>query len=100
LDGVTVADLDRQARQVLRSPVRLQGALVTDVNPDSNAAEAGLRRGDVILEINRQITGDAETAVKLCEQAKGKSILVRVWRREGDLDGTRWLTVDNTSHAE
>ena len=100
LDGVTVADLDRQARQVLRTPVRLQGALVTDVNPDSNAADAGLRRGDVILEINRQITGDAEAAVKLCEQAKGKSILVRVWRREGDLDGTRWMTVDNTSHAE
>jgi S1-C subfamily serine protease len=69
------------------------------VNPDSNAAAAGLRRGDVILEINRQLVRDAETAVKLCEQAKDKRILVRVWRHRGGLDGTRWLTVDNTRHA-
>ncbi len=99
LDGVSVADLDQQARLALKTPTGIQGAVVTEVNPSSNAAEAGLHRGDVILEINRQMTRDAETAVKLCEQAKGKSILVRVWRREGDLDGTRWLTVDNTSHA-
>jgi len=100
LDGVSVADLDQEARLALKTPAGLQGVVVTEVNASSNAAEAGLRRGDVILEINRQMTRDAETAVKLCEQAKGKSILVRVWRREGDLDGTRWLTVDNTSHAD
>ena len=99
LDGVTVTDLDREARLALKTPASLQGAPVAAVNPNSNAAEAGLRRGDVIVEINREPVHDAETAVKLCEQAKGKRILVRVWRREGDVDGTRWLTVDNTRHA-
>jgi serine protease Do len=99
LDGVSFADLDREARQALKTPANLQGALVAEVNPDSNAAEAGLHRGDIILEINRQLVRDAETAVKMCEQAKGKRILVRVWRHRGGLDGTRWLTVDNTSHA-
>ncbi|MGA2852563.1 MAG: Do family serine endopeptidase [Verrucomicrobiota bacterium] len=96
LDGVTVADLDREVRLALRTPASLQGTLVAEVNPSSNAAEAGLLRGDIIVEINRQPVRDADTAVKLCEQAKGKRILVRVWRREGEIDGTRWLTVDNT----
>jgi serine protease Do len=99
LDGVSVADLDRDARMGLRTPASLQGALITGVSQSSNAAEAGLRRFDVILEINRQPVHDAETAVKLCTDAKGKRILVRIWRREGDVDGTQWLSVDNTSHA-
>jgi len=99
LDGVAVADLDRDARQVLRTSSNLQGAVVLSVNQNSNSAEAGLRRGDVIVEINRQPVRDADTAIKLCGQAKGKRILVRVWRREGEVDGTRWITVDNTTHA-
>jgi serine protease Do len=100
LDGVSVSDLDREARQALKIPASVQGALVTEVNPNSNAAEAGLRRGDVILEINGQVAPDAEATVNLCEQARGQRILVRVWRRENEVDGTRWLTVDNTSHTK
>jgi serine protease Do len=99
LDGVSVTDLDREVRLGLKTPAGLQGAVVSEVNPGSNAADAGLRRGDVILEINRQSVRDADTAVKLCTEAKGKRILVRVWRREGEVDGTRWVTVDNTRHA-
>ena len=99
LDGVSVSDLDRDTRLALRTPASLQGAVVTEVSQSSNAAAAGLRRGDVILEINRQSVSDADTAVKLCVQAKGKRILVRVWRRDNGVDGTRWLVVDNTSHA-
>ena len=99
LNGVSVADLDRDARMGLRTPASLQGAVITGVSQSSNAAEAGLRRGDVIVEINRQPVHDAETAKKLCYDAKGKRILIRIWRREGGIDGTQWLSVDNTSHA-
>jgi len=95
LDGVTVAALDRQARLGLSAPARLQGAVITSVNPSSNAAEAGLQRADVILEINHQLVSDTDTFAKLKQQAGGKRILVRIWRRDGDDDGTRWLTVDN-----
>jgi hypothetical protein len=39
---------------------------------------------------------DSNSAVKLCKQAKGDQILVKVWRRNGDMAGTRFLSVDNT----
>jgi serine protease Do len=96
LDGVTVQDLDAQARQELRIPDSVQGALVTEVGPDSNSADAGLQQGDVIVEINRQPVNNAKEAVRLCTQAKGDQILLKVWRRSGGFAGTTFLSVDNT----
>jgi serine protease Do len=96
LDGVTVSDLDNNVRQQLKIPDDLQGALVTDVDQNSNSAEAGLQRGDVIVEINRQTVNDASDAVKLGRQAKADQILLKVWHRDGDLAGTHFLGVDNT----
>jgi serine protease Do len=96
LDGVTVDDLNRDVRQELKIPDDILGAIVTDVDADSNAAEAGLQKNDVIVEINRQPVGDADGAVKLCKQAKDDHILLKIWRRTGDFAGTRYLSVDNT----
>jgi serine protease Do len=96
LDGVTVADLDQQIREELRIPAGINGAIVTGVDQDSNSAEAGLQRADVIVEINRQPVSDADDAVKLCTGAKSDQILLKIWRRDGDLAITRYLSVDNT----
>ena len=96
LDGVTVADLDRDVRQELKIPDSVQGAVVTDVAQDSNSANDGLQKGDVIVQINRQPVTDSDSAVKLCKEAKGDRILVKIWRRNGDMAGTRFLSVDNT----
>jgi serine protease Do len=96
LNGVTVEDLNSQLREELKIPDSIQGAIVTDVDQDSNSAEAGLQRGDVIVEINRQPVSDADDAVKLCTKAKGDQILLKVWRRAGNFAGTRYLSVDNT----
>ena len=100
LDGVTVADLDPQVRGQLRLPDNLQGVVVTDVDQDSNAADADLRPSDVILEINRQPVRSAEAAVRLCTQVKGKWIVLKIWRRFGDQGVTRYLSVDNTRPAK
>jgi serine protease Do len=100
LDGVTVADLDQQIRDQLTFPDSLQGVIVTDVDQNSNAADAGLQRNDVIVEINRQPVSDANGAVKLCKQAKGARILLKIWRRTGDLAGTQYLSVDNTAKGK
>jgi serine protease Do len=91
-----VGDLGSQARQELKVPDSVQGALVMEVGPDSNSADAGLQQGDVIVEINRQPVNNAKEAVRLCTQAKGDQILLKVWRRGGVFAGTTYLSVDNT----
>jgi serine protease Do len=100
LDGVTVADLNAPLRQQLRAPETLKGAIVTEVQEDSNSAEAGLQPNDVIVEINRQPVTNSDDAVRLCKAAKGEEILVKVWRRMGGFAGTRFISVDNTKRAK
>jgi serine protease Do len=95
LDGVTVDDIDRDTRQQLRIPNTIQGVIVTGVAKSSNAADAGLQRGDAILEINHQPAGSAQNAIELCKQAKDDWIILKIWQRGGDLGNTRYLSVDN-----
>jgi serine protease Do len=54
LDGVTVENLDAQSARQLGVPAATTGVVVTDINPTSPLASAGLRRGDVIQEVNHQ----------------------------------------------
>lgn len=95
LDGVEVDDLTPPVRQQYSIPSNVSGVLVTRVDPDSNAYEAGLREGNVIQEIERKTVRTAEEAVKICEQAKGERLLVRVWSNERGNSGSRFLSVDN-----
>jgi serine protease Do len=72
LSGVSVQNLDTQAAQGLKLPANTQGVVVTDVNPSSEAAEAGLRPGDVIQEVNHKPvknTSDFEHAVGSSKEA-------------------------------
>jgi len=96
LDGVTVADLETHVRQELLLPDDVHGALVTEVENDSNSADAGLQPNDIIVEINRQPVNDSDDAVRLCKSARGDRILVKVWRGRGFNGGTLYLSVDNT----
>ena len=95
LNGVGVSDLDARARQELNVPANLKGVVVTEVAPDSAAAEAGLRPGDVIQEINRKPVTNAEQAVQMTENTDNKRSLLRVWR-DG---GSRFVIVDETKQG-
>jgi serine protease Do len=92
LTGVTVTDLDSPARRQFNVPTGVRGALVTEVEEDSVAYEAGLRPGDVIQEINRRPITNAEEAVAACKGLKDKRILLRVFSRIG----SRYLVVDES----
>ena len=89
----TVTDLDARTRREMDAPANLKGVLVTEVEPDSAAFEAGLRPGDVVLEINRQPVKSADEAVRMTEDAKDKTTLLRVWNK-GD---SRFVVVDETN---
>lgn len=80
LDGVTVDDLNASIRNEYKIPANVTGAVISDVDENSPAYEAGLRPGDVIQEINRKPVKNAEDAVALSD-LKGKSALLRVWTR-------------------
>jgi serine protease Do len=81
LDGVTVADITAEARQKFRIGAEVQGALVTQVNPDSPCADADVRSGDVIVDIDGKKVANADEAVKLSEEVKTKpSVRLRIHR--------------------
>ena len=100
LDGVEVQDLDSDLRRDLGAPASVAGALVTRVDRASNSFEAGLRRGDVILEINRQSVTNAEDAVRLCKAARTEAIVVKVWHPQRGGGKVHFISVDNTKRAQ
>ena len=89
-DGITVDDLNVAVRQQFNIPSHIKGAVVVDVQPGTPGAEAGLRPGDVILEINRKSVKNSEDAVALSEGLKD-DVLLRVWSR----GGSRFLILQN-----
>ena len=93
LKGVAVGDLDAQVRREMNIPANVHGAVVLDVEDGSAAREAGLKPGDVILEINRQAVKGADDAVKLTENPKDKTTLLRIWSN----GGSRYVVVDESN---
>src|ERR1700719_3381525 len=54
LEGVQVENLTSEIVQQLNLPAGTRGVVITRVDPDSTAAEAGLDRGAIIQEVNRK----------------------------------------------
>jgi serine protease Do len=78
--GVSLADLTPELARKLGLPPGVQGAVVASVAPGGLAAEAGLRPGDVILEVNRQPVRGAQDAARALEQAGGRDAALLVNR--------------------
>ncbi|HZZ20525.1 MAG TPA: Do family serine endopeptidase [Opitutaceae bacterium] len=95
LNGVAVGDIDANARRELEFPERLNGAVVTSVDPASAAARAGIREGDVILELDRQAVTSAKTAVDLSASATNKKTLLKLWSH----GNTIYVIVDETAET-
>ena len=54
LDGVEVSNLSPEMADKLGLPAASKGVVVTDVDPSSKVADSGLRKGDVIQEVNHE----------------------------------------------
>jgi serine protease Do len=66
-----------------------EGLVVTDVDQAGPAAEAGIARGDVVLEINRQAVKSVEDVQAALDRAANRPVLLLLARR----GGTIYLTV-------
>ena len=93
LNGVGVADVDAQARSEYNIPKHVTGAVITQVDPASPSAEAGLKPGEVIEEINHHPVKNADEAVKLTTNPADKRTLLRIWAN----DGSHYVVVDESS---
>jgi len=93
LNGVAVGDITADIRDQLDLPAGLKGAVITDVDPESASAKAGLSKGDVIMDLNRRPVRNADEAVKLSAEIPGPKVLVHVWHG----GSSRYVVVDESS---
>ena len=82
--GLRLADLTPDLRNELQTQSSVNGAIVEEVQPGSPADNAGLQRGDVIMEVNRHAVKSAAEVVQLLSSVpNGQDALVLVWSNGG-----------------
>jgi serine protease Do len=81
--GLSVAPLDDALRSRLGVEDDIQGAVVSRVEPGSKASGQGIRRGDILLEVDRQpVTSAADLlAVVAAAQGEGRDSVPVLIRR-------------------
>jgi len=82
LDGVEAMTMTPQIARQLQLPAETKGVVLTGVAPGSGAAEAGLQRGDVILEVNRKPVTSVNQFDQYIRESNGKSTVLFI-NREG-----------------
>jgi Do/DeqQ family serine protease len=82
LSGVRVENITQEWAQRLNLPSSARGVVVTDVDPDSNAAAAGLRQGFVIEAVGKQPVTNVTEFNTAIQKADKNEVLLRV--RRGD----------------
>jgi serine protease Do len=81
--GVQVDELTNDIRQQLGLNPNVKGVVVTNVSADSPAADAGLQRGDVIEQVNRQPVNSVADYQRLISEG-GKQTIVLLINRGGN----------------
>jgi len=82
--GVGLGELTPDLRDQLQLPSNVNGVVITNVLPGSSADNAGLSRGDVIVEVNRRpVQNPADVQKELGAVPQGKDALVLVWSNGG-----------------
>jgi len=83
--GMGVSDLTPDVRDELQAPNELHGAVIERVQPGSAADNAGLQRGDVIVQVDRHdVQSASEVQQALAKVPKGQDALILVWSNGGN----------------
>jgi len=83
--GIALQSLTPDLAEQLGVGRGLKGAVITSVREGSPAQEAGLRQGDVVVEVDRRPVANADDAVKALQGQRTGGHLVRIQRGEGAL---------------
>jgi serine protease Do len=90
LDGVEVQDLDSQTLRQLGLQDSTKGVVITNVADGSAAAEAGLRPGDVIQEVDHTAVANSSDFNRAIRRSSGHTVLLLL-NRGG---GTQYVAVE------
>lgn len=78
--GVQVQDVTRALQRARNLPTE-DGAMVSRVEDESPADQAGIRRGDVITEVNRQKIDNSQDLIRVVRgMGPGSRVRVTMWR--------------------
>lgn len=88
--GMTVQELTPKLAESLGIE-ETQGVIVTDVDHDMAAAAAGIARGDIILEINREKISDIAQYKKALKAAEDKKSILLLIQRD---QNTRFVVIE------
>jgi serine protease Do len=83
--GLRLGEVTDDARQRLQADDKLEGVLITEISPVSEAAQKGLRPGDVILRVGNatvRTPSEVSSAIDTARNAKQKSVLFFVQTRQ------------------
>lgn len=84
--GLRVADLSKDYRQEFSIPEDIRGIVVLQVKAGFPGEDAGLQRGDVILEVNKEPVVNTSTFEEFVKSANpGEVLLLYVYRAESYL---------------
>ncbi len=78
MKGVQVETLTPEITQQLNLPSSTHGVVVDSVDPSSNAAAAGVQRGDVIQEVNRKPVENVQQYQQALSSAGNQSVLLLI----------------------
>lgn len=67
--GLTLVKITDALREEYNLAEDIKGLLITEVDEDSNAAEKGVRPGDVLVEFDQEAVASAKDVAKLAKQA-------------------------------
>ncbi|MFH2056327.1 MAG: PDZ domain-containing protein, partial [bacterium] len=82
--GFRTSNLTPDLANQVEVPLDASGVVVTAIDPQSNAYQAGLREGDLIRELNRQpVKDESEFVADAGGLQSNSDVLLRVQRRDG-----------------
>jgi len=78
MQGVQVENLSPELAQQLNVPAGTRGVVITNVDPNSTAAESGLSRGDIIQEVNRKAVSNVQQFREAIRSAGNQPLLLLI----------------------